>query len=568
MARMIPPDGLEWGNDRSPAERKVYEALRETLGDGFVVIHGVRWQSVTGRGRPIEGEADFVVMHPSRGFVVLEVKGGRIQRDASTRQWSSIDRHNQRHDIDDPFQQAADNRRQLSKFLKDRLALRTLPFMSGIGVVFPDAVGDKSSLGVLASPEVVAMADDLHSLGAWIEQLLDGIDADDLLRTLPENWVPTLEALISPSVDLPMRLGVVVHATIEASNRLTAEQFSVLDNLARTRRVLVTGSAGTGKTVLALEKARRLAGAGARTLLTCFNRPLADHLERCTADVQGLVVHNFHQLCYQWARRDGFDGPDPDSPEVRDPVREKQLGSAYFDMALPSAFVASLAKHDERFDALVVDEAQDFSRPMQRALLKALRAPRSGYVFAFQDEGQGIFAGRRGWDHTGFMEFHLTKNMRNSRNIHDVVKRLYPADDALPTGPEGSAPEFIPVEDSAGVVQQIEARIRALATTDGIGLSQIAVLTAGRAELVAIAPAGRLGGFRVTQDPWGPAGALYVDRISRFKGLERDVVILTGLGNPPAHNRAEPLLYVGASRARSHLIVIDEPGVIARFNRG
>jgi superfamily I DNA/RNA helicase len=166
------------------------------------------------------------------------------------------------------------------------------------------------------------------------------------------------------------------------------------------------------------------------------------------------------------------------------------------------------------------------------------------------------------------MEYHLSKNMRNSRQIHAVAKRLNLDDDANPAGPEGTAPEFIAVADAGSAAAEIEMRVRKLATSDGVGLSQIAVLTAGRRQIAALAPGGRLGGFAVTQDPFGAAGALYLDRISRFKGLERDVVILTGLGSPPAHNRAEPLLYVAASRARSHLIVVDEPEVLARFGAG
>ena len=91
------------------------------------------------------------------------------------------------------------------------------------------------------------------------------------------------------------------------------------------------------------------------------------------------------------------------------------------------------------------------------------------------------------------------------------------------------------------------------------------MLTVGRPQIAALAPNGRLAGFEVTQDPADPSPRLYLDRITRFKGLERDVVFLTGLGNPPAHTRAEPLLYVGASRARSHLIVVDEQAVLGRF---
>ncbi|MEO5618721.1 MAG: AAA family ATPase [Candidatus Eisenbacteria bacterium] len=404
-------------------------------------------------------------------------------------------------------------------------------------------------------------------MGARVEAMFARFAGSQPSASVPDGWAEELEALIAPSCTLQARLGSLVRDVTAESDQLTTEQFSVLDNLARNRRVLVTGAAGTGKTMLALEKARRLTRSGAHTLLTCFNRPLADHLARSAADMlPGLVVHNFHQLCYLWARRNGFDGLDPDSPEVRELNREKILGSEYFDKTLPEAFLASLAANDERFDAIVIDEAQDFSAPMQSALRKALRNSRSGFLFAFQDEGQGIFQGRRGWNRKGILEYHLSKNMRNSRQIHAVAKRLNPNDDSDSAGPEGTAPEFIAVPDATTAASEIAKRIRKLTTSDGVGLSQVAVLTAGRREISALAPEGSLGGFAVTQDPFGRAGTLYLDRISRFKGLERDVVILTGLGNPPAHNRADALLYVGASRARSHLIVVDVPEVLARFD--
>ena len=80
---------------------------------------------------------------------------------------------------------------------------------------------------------------------------------------------------------------------------LTKDQMRVLDFLRSHRRAAVSGGAGTGKTVLALEKARRLASEGFKTLLTCYNRQLADHLSSTCAGTSDLDVMSFHQLCYR-----------------------------------------------------------------------------------------------------------------------------------------------------------------------------------------------------------------------------------------------------------------------------
>ncbi|MCC6349570.1 MAG: NERD domain-containing protein/DEAD/DEAH box helicase [Candidatus Eisenbacteria bacterium] len=567
MARMIPAESVvgQDGRSASGAEVRVHSALRQTLDDRFTVFGSVAWQSVSATGKPIQGEADFVVCDPRRGFLVLEVKGGRIDHEPRTKTWSSTDRRGARHVIKNPFEQSKRSTRQIKDLLTKRLSLPDLPITAGWGVVFPDAEGDPASVGVEALPDLVALRDDLPQLGARVESMFVRWTGSRSLEPVPSTWPSELEALIAPSCTLPVRLGGRLREASAESNRLTEEQFAVLDGLARNHRVLVTGAAGTGKTMLAVEKARRLCRAGLRTLLTCFNRPLADLLGRDTADLPELVVHNFHQLCYRRALRDGFTGPDPDSDEVRDPARERLLGSEYFDRMLPEAFRRSLAGQDGRFDAIVVDEGQDFSADMQRALIHALREQEAGYLFVFQDEGQSIFGGREGWDHTGMMEFHLSRNLRNSREIHSVLKRLNPSDDSNSAGPGGPPPEFIEVGDSRAAVSAIEDRVRTLTANEGVALRQLAVLTAGRHQLAELAPEGRLGGFATTQDPFGPPGTLYLDRVSRFKGLERDVVILTGLSHPPAHNRTDPLLYVAGSRARAHLIVIDAPAVLARF---
>src|SRR5690242_4460257 len=106
---MIPQVVLAGANGRTPpaAEQRVYAALRAALDDSYTAIGWVAWQSSDERGRPVEGEADFVVLHQRRGFLVFEVKGGGIGRDAKLGEWWSLDRHGVRNSIQDPFQQAA-----------------------------------------------------------------------------------------------------------------------------------------------------------------------------------------------------------------------------------------------------------------------------------------------------------------------------------------------------------------------------------------------------------------------------------------------------------------------------
>jgi hypothetical protein len=76
----------------SPAERRLYEALARQLDDEWVVLHHVMWIGDDEFGRPRDGEADFVVAHPYKGVLVLEVKGGRIRFDETTSHFISKNR--------------------------------------------------------------------------------------------------------------------------------------------------------------------------------------------------------------------------------------------------------------------------------------------------------------------------------------------------------------------------------------------------------------------------------------------------------------------------------------------
>ena len=112
MARMYPARIRD--ATKSQAERKLYDVLREGLPNDYAVFHSVAWLARDPRSGAQDGEADFVVAHPTRGVLVIEVKGGRILYDGALGQWYSGP-----YAIQDPFEQARGNKYSLLAKVKD-----------------------------------------------------------------------------------------------------------------------------------------------------------------------------------------------------------------------------------------------------------------------------------------------------------------------------------------------------------------------------------------------------------------------------------------------------------------
>lgn len=136
MARMIPnvdPAQLEHAS-----EEPVYRALRDQLSQEFVVLHSYPWlRPWRGEGALLEGEADFVVLHPQRGMLVLEVKGGNTIRHDGHR-WFR-DTGDGPREFQDPFRQASKNMHALLEIVDERSGgrVRKSHLVYGYAVVFP-----------------------------------------------------------------------------------------------------------------------------------------------------------------------------------------------------------------------------------------------------------------------------------------------------------------------------------------------------------------------------------------------------------------------------------------------
>lgn len=560
MANMFPgriPDFLRTDTAHA-AECEVYHALLETLSDDYTVFGWVSWVARRPHQGAQDGEADFVIAHPDRGVLVLEVKGGEIAHDARTGTWTSRSRTGEVHPLRrPPHVQARSNRFALERKLQDMPGGFPERSSWGWAVAFPDCAMPAIDPATDVPRDVLVTSADLGRMDDRIAAILHyWRNTESDARPPGREGIAQLEKLLAQSFSLRVPTGVAIREDSRRLIELTETQFRLLDALARNRRMLVTGGAGTGKTLLAIEKAKRLArDQGFRTLFTCFNQPLAEFLAASVGEVPNLTVTNFHDLCAAFGRRIGREIPDP-LPRGRE--------NEFYRHDLPAMLVDALAELPDRFDAIVLDEGQDFSATDRAALELALEDRDQSVLYVFQDETQAIYRDGSAWPERDMATYVLTENRRNTKAIHGVLGQLVDTTRTEPIGPDGIPPEFVLAADPRAEARELSRVLHRLVREQGVSPAAIAVLVSSRTAIPDLVEGGRVGAFEVTDSHADAGDKVLVESVTRFKGLERDVVVLVRL-DPVHYCEYVPMLYVGASRARAHLVVIGSEAVLARF---
>jgi hypothetical protein len=556
MARMYPnqlsPD------TRSDAERQLYKAFRDKLEDDYIVFHSVAWLSQDRQGRPRDGEADFVIAHPQRGILVMEAKGGIIHHSPDTNKWNSTDPNGQTYDIKDPIGQAGFSKHSLRIHLTQRIQEPGRRINIGQAVAFPEVMVQEAWLGPNKPRQIILDQIDLADLSARVSQAMaywrgkspeqDTVTGEEAIKALIE--------LLAKDWELrPALWGDFVQEQ-EQFIRLTRQQYLILDVLNRQRRAAICGCAGSGKTMMAAEKASRLARQGFRVLLTCFNKNLAADLRARLKPSPYLDIFNFHELCYDLARRAGS------LPAKRD-------SDAFFDQQLPQALIDAADVLDIRYDAVVVDEGQDFLDSWWLPLQKLLSDPDEGILYIFFDDNQRIYVPHSKFPIRG-SPYLLTRNCRNTQNIHQVVVQFYEAG-TQPTaeGPRGRQVEEVSYSDAQHLWPTLQNVLHRLIEEEQIPTDKITVLTTTPRTRTNLLDSSISGGLQLIDTLPPQPGQIYCTTIHDFKGLERAVVVLVGVGQRLTQEEHDlnSLLYVGCSRARHHLIVLMPENADRRVQR-
>jgi hypothetical protein len=521
------------------AERTVYQALRDQLEANDRVIPS---QRVTDHLK--DHEIDFVVAIEGAGIVCLEVKGGEVWHDGDS-WWQG--RGDREHPID-PVRQARDACYALRAFVEEDPRWSRGRLRWDHVVVLPNAeVGADFALPECPRWKVI----DRNDLRTLVDRLRNILIRHEIDRPLLTGVGINQLTIALSGRGLPQR-SVVARALAnqDGTEAMTEHQAVILDAIQLLTRVEIRGGAGSGKTFLAVEQARRLSAKGQRVALVCYSHGLASYLKRITANwsrrQQPAYVGEFHDLGRRWGAP---EGPD----ELIRTERTVQFWE--HDLPLQMAALAAQLEPGHRFDAIVVDEAQDFADAWWDPLLAALIDDETGGIYVFTDEGQRVFS-RHGSPPVPLVALVLDHNLRNTRQIANAFQPLV----ELPMrflGGDGPAVRFVACNRKDAMDagdDEVEQLLE-----QGWRSEDVALLTTGTRHPEQ--KERQAAGNATYWDSFWDADQVFYGHVLGFKGLERRAVVLV-VNEESAVDRSRERLYVGLSRARDQLVVCGDPDFI------
>lgn len=536
----------------------MYERLGRELPANWIVLHSL---GLSGHESKVWGEADIVILS-EQGVFALEVKGGKV--DCVDGVWTYSGDFPTFTKRESPWAQAMGSlgvvRDQLRKSQPD---FRNVLF--GFGVVMPYTAF--TARGPEIVPEVLLDQRSFRqSLAQYVKTLERHWKAEYRrkhereYRGLTATEVREAREILRPDIETALSLGGYLTGLDDRLIQLTNEQIRASRRMTANPRTVVRGAAGTGKSVIALDRALHLGTEGCQVLYLCFNRLLAAHvrkgLER-TGNAASVQVQSVHALYRKLIADAGL--------LLRLQALDENA-SGFFSKRFPELAVEALCEiPQEGCDVLIVDEAQDLLTPEHLDVFDLLlsRGLSRGCWHLFLDPQQNIYgqdtqaavADRLDGYAPAFDD--LYENCRNTRQVAVQTSIISGIDLPVTGAPDGPESKVHHYSTREAAIDFLETLIRQLVDSQ-VRLEDIVILSTRRRENSLLAGHRNLAGYRMvepTEDGPPRPGELLFSTIHAFKGLERQAVIAVDLAEI-GDEFWSMLHYIGLSRARVLLYVL------------
>lgn len=527
------------------SEKKVYEILNG-LNDSWHIYSNIR-QHITLFEKVSRGEVDFILTHPYLGIILLEVKGfGIFSKNGNWYRTETVGGEGERTKlIKSPYLQIENARGNLQDFLYEnkellqpiiknsadfkKISIHTL-------VVFP-FLPDFKNLGMESEKNNTVTQRDLENIEKYLKDSIPKSNFNDL-----KGIQDKLKELIIPDINTVPMKGLTRDLQKQLMSS-TEEQSIILNSiLDNNSNIFVTGPAGSGKTVLAVEAARNAAENDEKVLFLCYNQNLGKYLKNLLEDYANIEVYSLFSFFSKININLKDAGTSHLSPVEAAPI-------------IADLFSENFDKFSNDFNTLIIDEAQDFS-PLFWPTFELLTEKKKWFIFA--DKKQAIT--HDDWhlpqlSDGSWLKFPLTKYLRSTKEISEKVLNVFNLDQ-LPTSISGIEPEFLlsngEWNESLTVLSNV---IEKLFEEENYDQSQVQILIPHSRYLDEVEQTKYLENKKL-----GGIANINIESIYKFKGLESEVVVIIApnIESLKSENTSDikSLMYVGMSRATTALTVI------------
>lgn len=543
MAIILP--STAFSNAFSVAEQRLLEVIQLQLSDAYTVLHSLDWHKA-GHKLLRHGECDFVILHRSLGLMVIEAKPGDLSHGVDG--WTA----GNQQPTKDPVAQAKRGLHAIHDFLcQNVVGWEAANVPHTFAIYLSGASGFRGQVPLGMDHSQLIFESQLNDLTHTLQQIRQRTNPAS--GSVPQELLKQAVTCLMPEFSLkPSICGALRHEHLRIE-QFTEHQKSIMDMMADHPRIAVKGCAGSGKTVLAIERARLLSSAGQRVLLLCYNLKLCALLRQRIQDLalSRVDVYAFHSLAEHLAGLMNVPLQCPSDPAER---------SRYYDEQCPQALEEAIRRGAAGcYDAIVVDEGQDFCEAWWVLIEDLLQDPQAGSLAVFYDPHQNIFQREMGFPISG-PPFVLNRNCRNTKQITKFIGQTVDRNQLSMEGmPDGEAVTVKYVRSREETVSAVHRLVQKLIHEERLQPAQLMIVGPRRFSNSPFANEARLGNIPlVDEQQWdGSGGAIQYTTVYRFKGLEADVVILTGFCLPlPLKDQC--LFYTAATRGRLRLFLFCE----------
>jgi hypothetical protein len=558
MARMIPAQ--IYSDNPSLGEKEIFRRLaNDPNTENWIVLHSL---DIASHVKRLAGEVDFVIIVPNKGVLCLEVKAtSKIRRDNGLWFYGN----SPTPDVRGPFKQSSQGMHSIRTYLlKQDSSLSNIPFWSA--VIFPYLQFNITSDEWHYWQVIDNTGFRRNSISKLVLKVLN--NARDFLKKSNVTWFYSEK--LEPTQEQCKQIANVLRPDFEVYEspyqalerldkdiiRYTAEQFTALDSMVSNKRIIFSGPAGTGKTVLAIEAARRSRALGNRVLFLCFNRLLGQHLEQETKtlspEVTTCTLHK-HMLTITQA----------DVP--------KHASNDFWQNQLPEKAINKLLEDSSKahiFDEVIIDEMQDILHPnyLDFIDLSLKGGLNSGYWKFFGDfERQAIYLSNAELSieevyKTQFVHavrYNLRINCRNTPRIANLVQALsgFTEDYSKILRPDNKVePEIVYYQDDDEQVKHLLNIIQNL-KNNGFKNDDIRVLSTKSVSNAITSKVASSSSVKFASYDHPSKKSIICHSIHAFKGLESSVVIVTDV-EEIAEDMPASLLYIAMTRALHRLYIL------------